>query len=80
VEAPSKPKQKVLRLVKRRPDKTIIDYINELQKVASTGELVGVMIAAHHGGTDFRYMGAGTLAEVPTLGVGAAVRLAQKML
>ena len=38
------------------------------------------MIAVHYGGGEFGYIGAGTLTETPTLGLGATLRLAQKLL
>ena len=79
MEASLKPKARVLQLVKRNPDKSILEYVEELHNEAKNGEVVGILIAAHYGGGDFRYVGAGSLTQVPTLGVGAAVRLVRKL-
>lgn len=37
-------------------------------------------MAAHYGSIEFGYVGAGTLANNPALGLGATVRLVQKLL
>lgn len=55
-------------------------YVDELRSAAASGAVVGIMIAVHYGGGEFGYMGAGTLTETPTLGLGATLRLAQKLL
>jgi hypothetical protein len=41
---------------------------------------VGLVAAAHYGGNEFTYTGAGTLVNNPALGLGATLRLSQKLL
>ena len=80
MEQSNQQRANVLHLARRQPDKTIVQYVDELRSAAASGAVVGIMIAVHYGGGEFGYMGAGTLTETPTLGLGATLRLAQKLL
>ena len=74
------PKAKVLEFQRRQPDSAIVGYLEKLLEDARRGELVGIMIATHYGGKEFGYTGAGTLVSNPALGLGATLRLTQKLL
>jgi hypothetical protein len=41
---------------------------------------VGVIASVHYGGSEFGYIGAGSLVKNPALGLGATLRLSQKLL
>lgn len=70
----------VVDLARRRPDEYIVENLQNCLADAEKGLIVGVVIAAHYGSSEFGYVGAGTLVNNPALGLGATVRLVQKLL
>lgn len=74
------PKARVISLLKRQPDKDVVEYLRQLLDEAERGEIVGVVAACHYGGDDFGYTGAGSLVMNAPMGMGAAMRLSQHLL
>lgn len=72
--------QNVVGLARRRPDQHIIENLKTYLEDAEKGHIVGLIVAAHYGSSEFGYAGAGTLVHNPALGLGATVRLVQKLL
>ena len=70
----------MLQFVRPRPNKAVVSYLRELLEQAELGAIVGVIASVHYGGSEFGYIGAGTLVLNPALGLGAAMRLKQKLL
>lgn len=70
----------VLQFVRRQPDRVIVEYLKDLLEQAERGSIVGVIASVHYGGAEFSYIGAGTLVANPALGLGATLRLSQKLL
>jgi hypothetical protein len=70
----------VLQFARRPPDSAIVGYLKDLLEQAERGNIVGIVAAVHHGAAEFGYVGAGTLVANPALGLGATLRLSQKLL
>lgn len=70
----------VLQLVRPQQDSSIVGYLRELLAEAEQGNIVGVIASVHYGGAEFGYIGAGSLVKNPALGLGATLRLSQKLL
>ena len=70
----------VLHLVRREPDSSIIEYLKALLEQAERGAILGVVAAVHYGSDEFGYVGAGSLVDNSVLGLGAMLRLSQKLL
>lgn len=71
---------KVLEFRRPEHESEITKFLRELLAESERGELHGFIAAAHYGEGDFRYTGCGTLVENTTLGMGAVLRLSQKLL
>lgn len=69
-----------LEVVARRPDQAIVRALKSLLAEAESGQVVGLLAAAHYGGPEFSYAGVGSVCANPALGLGATLRLAQKLL
>ncbi len=75
-----RPEAKVLEFKRPARESEITSYLRELLAESERGELRGFIAAAHYGDSDFRYTGCGTLVENTTLGMGAVLKLSQKLL
>lgn len=72
--------ENVVALVRSRPDAAIIKSLRELLAEAEKGTVIGLLAAVHYGGPEFGYAGCGSMCENPAIGLGATLRLAQKLL
>ncbi len=70
---------KVIEFKRKLQDSEITQYLRQLLAEAESGQLCGLLAAAHYGHSDFRYTGCGTLVENSTLGMGAVLKLSQKL-
>jgi hypothetical protein len=81
--APRKQKQthqNVIRLVERRRDEDAIKHLEQLLQEAREGKIIGLLAAVHYGGSDYGYVGSGSMCHNPGVGITAAHRLATKLL
>lgn len=67
-------------LARLQPDAAIVRNLRELLAEAEKGAVVGLLAAVHYGGPDFGYAGCGSMCDNPAIGLGATLRLAQKLL
>lgn len=70
----------MLQFVRPQPDSAIVGYLKDLLKQAEQGSIIGLIASVHYGGAEFGYVGAGSLVANPALGLGATLRLSQKLL
>lgn len=70
----------VLALVRRQPNEELVDALRSMLADAEQGKIVGFIGAAHYGAAEFSYTGCGSLCNNPLMGIGALIRLKQKLL
>lgn len=70
----------VVRLAERRPNREIVEQLQDLLNDAAAGRIAGAIVAVHYGGAEYGYLGSGTMCSDPTRGIAAAHRLATKLL
>jgi len=70
----------VVVLARPQPDEAIVKSLRELLAEAEKGNVVGLLAAVHYGGPEFGYAGCGSMCDNPAIGLGATLRLAQKLL
>jgi hypothetical protein len=70
----------VLRLVEKQPDSSIIAQLNDMLRDAEKGKVIGLLAAAHYGGSAYGYYGGGSMCNTPSVGLAAIYNLTTKLL
>lgn len=69
----------LVRVVERRVDERIVQYLETLLEDARNGKVVGLLATVHYGKDDFAYTGAGSFCDQPSIGAVALTRLAERL-
>lgn len=75
---PSRHLGPAIRLVEKPSDLELIEQLEGLLAEARLGKVVGLLMAAHHGGSEYTYSGAGSFCRQPHLAAGALRQLSER--
>ena len=60
-------------------DDDVVEQLEALLAEARSGEVVGLVAAIHYGGSQYAFLGSGSLVDNPDLGIAASIRLCNKL-